>query len=133
MEFVQDEDPNSPELTADTPSHGGSAAVTTVFLTVAFVVLVFGLAGAIGVGIYAHKHLGDSVDGSVGYGILVAVGVVFLASLLAFFGYVLQLLTEIANNTRAEIARVDRVPTAAEVLVPAEPAPAALTPPSPAT
>jgi uncharacterized membrane protein (DUF485 family) len=106
--------------------------VTTVFLTVAFVVLVFGLAGAIGVGIYAHKHLGDSVDGSVGYGILVAVGVVFLASLLAFFGYVLQLLTEIANNTRAQIARVDRVPTADEGLVPTESASAALTPPSPA-
>jgi len=106
--------------------------VTTVFLTVAFVVLVFGLAGAIGVGIYAHKHLGDSVDGSVGYGVLVAVGVIFLASLLAFFGYVLQLLTEIANNTRTEIAGIDRVRTTVEVLVPTEPAPAALTPPSPA-
>jgi hypothetical protein len=133
MEFVQDEDPSSPGLTADTPSHGGSTAVTTVFLTVAFVVLVFGLAGAIGVGIYAHKHLAESVDGSVDYAILVAVGVVFLASLLAFFGYVLQLLTEIANSTRAEIACIDRVRTTVEVVVPTEPASAALTPPSPAT
>jgi hypothetical protein len=107
--------------------------VTTVFLTVAFVVLVFGLAGAIRVGIYAHKHLAESVDGSVGYAILVTVGVVFLASLLGFFGYVLQLLTEIANNTRAEIAGIDRVRTTGEVLVPTAPASVALTPPSPAT
>jgi hypothetical protein len=131
MEFVQNEDPSSPGLIADTPSHGGSAAVTTVFLTVAFVVLVFGLAGAIGVGIYAHKHFADSVDGSVGYAILVAVGVVFLASSLAFFGYVLQLLTEIANNTRAEIAGIDRVRATVEVLVPPEPTSAAPAPSSP--
>ncbi len=133
MEFVQDEDSISTGLITDTPSHGGSAAVTTVFLTVAFVVLVFGLAGAIGVGIYADKHLGDSVDGSVGYAILVGVGVVFLASLLAFFGYVLQLLTEIANNTRAEIAGIERVRATVEVLVPPEPASAALTSPSAGT
>ena len=81
------------------PRHRGATAVANVFLTVAGVVLVLGIAGAVVAGLYAHRHLDDSVSRSIAYALAVALSGVFLASLFAFFGHVLDLLTEIAENT----------------------------------
>lgn len=72
--------------------------VTAVFLTVAGVVLGLGIAGAVFAGLYAHRHLGDSVSRSTAYAVAVAFSGIFLASVLAFFGHVLDLLTEIAET-----------------------------------
>ena len=83
------------------PKHRGATAVAAVFLAVAGVVLGLGIVCAVALGLYAHRHLGDSVGRSIGYALAVALGGVFLASLLAFFGHVLDLLTEIAENTHS--------------------------------
>jgi hypothetical protein len=50
----------------------------------------------------------------------VALGAVFLASLLAFFGHVLDLLSEIAENTHAEMVGVKHVGAVVEALEDAE-------------
>jgi hypothetical protein len=83
------------------PKHRGAAAVAAVFLTVAGVVFGLGIVAAVALGLHADRHLGDSVGISIGYALAVALGGVFLASLLAFFGHVLDLLTEIAENTHS--------------------------------
>jgi uncharacterized membrane protein YGL010W len=101
MEFSQDEDVSSPDLSADIAAHRGPRAVATVFLTVAEVVLALGLLGAVATGVSVHQALDVSVGRSIAYACAVALGVVFLASLLAFFGYVLDLLIEIAENIRS--------------------------------
>jgi hypothetical protein len=84
------------------PAHRGPDAVATVFHTVAILTLVFGVIGAAGTGFYAHYGLSEQVNTSVAFALAAVLGAVFLASLLAFFGYVLDLLTEIADNTRSE-------------------------------
>jgi flagellar motor component MotA len=82
-------------------NHEGANAVAAVFQTVAVVVLGIGLVSAVAVGEYVHKHMSDSVGKSIAYAIVVALSGVLLASMLAFFGYVLDLLAEIAENTRS--------------------------------
>lgn len=76
--------------------------MATVFHAVALVVLGLGLVGGVGFGFYAHRHLADSVSRSVAFALAVALGAVFLASVLAFFGYVLDLLMEIVENTSGQ-------------------------------
>ncbi len=98
MEFVQDKD--AVKLSAGAPSHRGPHAVATVFLAVAFMVLALGLLSAVGVGIHVYRYTAASVERSIGYALAVALGAAFFASVLAFFGYVLDLLTEVAENTR---------------------------------
>ncbi len=84
------------------PAHRGPDAVATVFHTVAILALEFGIIGAIGIAFYAHYGLAVPVNRSVALALAGVLGAVFLASLLAFFGYVLDLLREIADNTRPE-------------------------------
>ena len=100
MEFVRDKDANSLALPKRAPSHRGPHAVATVFLAVAFMVLALGLLSAVGVGIHVYRYTTASVERSIGYAIAVALSAAFVASVLAFFGYVLDLLTEVAENTR---------------------------------
>jgi hypothetical protein len=64
------------------------------------VVLGLGILAAVWVGLYVSRHLVESTTRSIGYALAVALGALFLASLLAFFGYVLDLLVEIEENTR---------------------------------
>ncbi len=97
MEFVQDKDVESVE---GPTSHRGATAVTAVFFTVAVVVFWLGLIGAVWMGVYAHQDMAESVGRSIAYTIAVALSGIFMASVLAFFGYVLDLLTEIEENTR---------------------------------
>jgi len=110
------------------PKHRGATAVTAVFLTVAGVVLGLGIAGAVAAGLYAYRHLGDSVGRSIAYALAVALSGVFLASVLAFFGHVLDLLTEIAENTHAEVVGIDHVGAVVEALEPTSAAPASSAP-----
>ena len=84
------------------PAHRGPDAVATVFHTVAILALEFGIIAAVGAAFYAHYSLAVPVNKSVAIALAAVLGAVFLASLLAFFGYVLDLLTEIADNTRPE-------------------------------
>ena len=81
------------------PAHRGASAVATVFLAVALLVLGLGLMADVWFGFYAHNHLNDSVGASIGLAFAGALGVVFLTCVLAFFGYVIDLLVEIAENT----------------------------------
>jgi len=83
------------------PTHRGASAVSTVFFAVALLVLGLGLMADVWFGFDAHTHLGDSVGESMSLALAGALGVVFLASVLAFFGYVIDLLVEIAENTSA--------------------------------
>jgi protein-S-isoprenylcysteine O-methyltransferase Ste14 len=113
MKFVNSDDEVS-SLKSDEKmsAHQGAGAVAAVFHTVAIVVLALGLVGAIAVGVNVNQHLGESVGSSVAYAIAVALSGVFLACVLAFFGYVLDLLTEIAENTGNQTS-ADNPPTAA--------------------
>jgi len=106
--------------------------VTAVFLTVAGVVLGLGIAGAVFAGLYAHRHLGDSVSRSTAYAVAVAFSGIFLASVLAFLGHVLDLLTEIAENTHAEMVGIDHVGVLVEALEPTQRASVTPTSPMPA-
>jgi ABC-type dipeptide/oligopeptide/nickel transport system permease component len=85
----------------DVAAHQAATAVGTVFLTVAVVVLAFGLAAAVGTGVYADQDTVASIGRSIAYAVGAALCSVLLASMLAFFGYVLGLLTEIAQNTHS--------------------------------
>ncbi len=77
--------------------------MVAAFLSLAAVVLSVGLLGAAGMGLYAHEHMSDSVGRSIAIGAAIALSGVMLASMLAFFGYVLKLLNEIAEDTRGQI------------------------------
>jgi len=101
--------------------HGGSSAVAGVFLTVAIVVLCLGVLGGVGTGIYVHEHLNTSVGTSVLDAVAAAAGGLLIASLLAFFGFVLDLLVEIAESTQLQIATIEDLLTAVEALEPSEP------------
>ena len=92
----------SPKGRFSDPAHRGATAVAAVFQTVAAVVLGLGIVGAVWVGLYVRQHLVESTTRSIGYALAVALGAVFLASVLAFFGYMLDLLIEIEENTRDE-------------------------------
>jgi len=76
--------------------------VVAVFLSVAAVVLLVGLVGGAAIGLYTHKHTSDTLSRSIAIGASVALGGVLLASVLAFFGYVLNLLTQIVENTKRQ-------------------------------
>lgn len=80
--------------------HPGALAVAGVFIATAAVVACLGVAGAVGFGIYAHTQMGDPLRRSVAYAGIVLLLAALAASGLAFFGYVLDLLVEIAENTR---------------------------------
>ena len=102
MKFIRDEGAGSSEPVKDTPVHRGSNAVAAVFHIVAAVAFGLGLIAAVVVGTQAHRHMGDSTGRSIAYTLAVALGGIFLASVLAFFGHVLNLLAEIADNTRVQ-------------------------------
>jgi hypothetical protein len=83
--------------------HRGSAAVAAVFLSTAAAVLSVGLFGGAAVGFYINRYLSDSISRSAITGAAVALSGVLVASLLAFFGSVLKLLTEIAEQNRGQL------------------------------
>ena len=81
------------------PSHRGATTAATVLLGFAAFMLALGIVAGIWYGRYANDQLSDSVGRSIVLGLAIALGSLVLASLLAFFGFVLDLLVEIAENT----------------------------------
>ncbi len=80
-------------------SHDWPMLVAGVFNAVALLVLLLGLGGSIGLYFYLRRQRLDSVMRSLGYALPVLFGGVLMASALSFFGFVLDLLVEIADNT----------------------------------
>lgn len=95
MELLDDATSADPSPTA----HPGAKAVAAVFRTAAIVVLGLGVVGALWTNWYVRHHRTEPVGKALGYAPLSLAIAILVASALAFFGYVLDLLTEIADNT----------------------------------
>ena len=80
--------------------HRGSNAVVTVFLSVAAALLSIGILGGAATGLYFRRYMADSVGRSLTIGAGVALGGLLLASLLAFFGYVLNFLEKLLKTRK---------------------------------
>jgi hypothetical protein len=72
-------------------------------LSTAAAVLLVGVLGGAAAGLYINRYLPDSIARSAVIGGAVALSGVLLASLLAFFGSVLNLLAEIAEHTTGQV------------------------------
>ncbi len=80
--------------------HKGARAMTMVFPMLAIVVLLAGGVSSYTYPRYLHVHFNTSTTQSVYLGIAIAFGTIVFASLLAFCGYVLDLLVQSELNTR---------------------------------
>jgi len=80
--------------------HAGARSVAHVFKSIATVAIILGGGAAYTYPRYIHEHLNTSTTQSVYLGAAIAVGTVVVASVFAFFGYVISLLVEL--NTRVD-------------------------------
>lgn len=104
-EDEDDEDEAFAEYMSATPKHRGPHAVASVFLVVAWLVLVLGIIASIVLAHNAH-HGGHTVGYSFAVAAIGVLSTLFSASVLAFFGYVLDLLVEVAESTGTLVSNV---------------------------
>lgn len=81
--------------------HVGASSAATVFKALSLIILVVGTVCAIGCDRWLHEGATTLGKGQVsGIVIGIVVSTLVIASMCAFFGYVLTLLIDIENNTR---------------------------------
>lgn len=78
------------------PARRGPRLVRTTFLFTSLLLLVLGIVS--GLSLIAERHV---------YGLAILASTILLAASFAFFGYALDLLMEIADNTRPFFDSVD--------------------------
>lgn len=88
----------STELTLPRSSHTGPSAVASVFHVCAAVVLFLAVVAGIALAVYGRDHLAWTEGRAIGTALGAVLAGVLVSSAMAFFGYVLTLLVEIADK-----------------------------------